>query len=123
MVIVAEHSSMRRKLLRSYWRGKWQPTPIFLPREFHGQRTWRAAVRGVTKSQTHLSDYHSLTHSSLKSVYLSILKTPRSLAVNKNGLNLFKDFFLSQFYGTHNLQGHEYHRKYFLGKSQFGRWL
>ena len=21
------------------WRGKWQPTPVFLPREFHGQRS------------------------------------------------------------------------------------
>ena len=21
------------------WRGVWQPTPVFLPREFHGQRS------------------------------------------------------------------------------------
>ena len=21
------------------WRGKWQPTPVFLPGEFHGQRS------------------------------------------------------------------------------------
>ena len=85
---------------------------------------WRATVHGVTKSQTHPSDYHSLTHSSLKSVYMSVLKTPRSLAINKNRLNLFKDFFfLSQFYGTRNHQGHEYYIKYFLGKSQFRRWL
>ena len=24
------------------WRRKWQPTPIFLPREFHGQRSLEA---------------------------------------------------------------------------------
>ena len=36
------------------WRRKWQPTPVFLPREFHGQRRL-AAVHGVTKSQTQLS--------------------------------------------------------------------
>ena len=38
------------------WRRKWQPTPVFLPRKSHGQRTWRAAARGVTKSWTQLSD-------------------------------------------------------------------
>ena len=26
------------------WRRKWQPTPIFLPREFHRQRTWWGTV-------------------------------------------------------------------------------
>ena len=24
------------------WRRKWQPTPVFLPGEFHGQRSLRA---------------------------------------------------------------------------------
>ena len=24
---------------KSHWRGKWQPTPIFLPGQFHGQRS------------------------------------------------------------------------------------
>ena len=28
------------------------PTPVFLPGEFHGHRTWRATIHGVTKSQT-----------------------------------------------------------------------
>ena len=31
------------------WRRKWQPIPVFLPRKFHGQRSWRAAVCGVAK--------------------------------------------------------------------------
>ena len=39
------------------WRQKWQPTPIFLPGEFHGQRgIWWATVHGVEKSQTQLSN-------------------------------------------------------------------
>ena len=44
------------------WRKKWQPTPVFLPGKFHGQRNlssvdWQATVRGVTKSWTRLSDF------------------------------------------------------------------
>ena len=35
------------------------PTPVFWPRELHGLYI----VHGVTKSQTQLSDFHSLTHS------------------------------------------------------------
>ena len=31
-------------------------TPVFLPRESHGQRVWPAIVRGVAKSWTRLSD-------------------------------------------------------------------
>ena len=36
------------------WRRKWQPTPVFLPEESHGQRT---LVCGVTKGGTRLSDF------------------------------------------------------------------
>ena len=32
------------------WRKKWQPTPVFLPGEFHGQRNLMATVHGVTES-------------------------------------------------------------------------
>ena len=50
------------------WRREWQPTPVFLPGEFHGQRTGILCilvgytVHVVTKSQTWLSDFH-FTHS------------------------------------------------------------
>ena len=37
------------------WNRKRQPTPIFLPGNFYGQRSWRAAVHGVPKSWTWLS--------------------------------------------------------------------
>ena len=29
--------------------GAWQPTPVFLPGEFHGQRSQRSTVRGGYK--------------------------------------------------------------------------
>ena len=38
------------------WRRKWQPTPVFLPGKFHGQRSLAATVHGVAESQTRLSN-------------------------------------------------------------------
>ena len=41
------------------WRGEWQPTLVFLPGEFFGQRgAWQATAHGVAKSHTGLSDFH-----------------------------------------------------------------
>ena len=40
-------------------RRKWQPTPVFLPGESQGQRTWWAAVYGVAQSQTQLKSLSS----------------------------------------------------------------
>ena len=37
-----------------HWRRKWQPTPVFLPRESQDRRAWWAAVYGVTQSRTQL---------------------------------------------------------------------
>ena len=37
-----------------HWRRKWQPTPVFLPRESQGRGAWWAAVYGVTQSRTQL---------------------------------------------------------------------
>ena len=34
------------------WRRKWQPTPLFSPGEFHGQRSLAATVPGVAESDT-----------------------------------------------------------------------
>ena len=39
------------------WRRKWQPTPAFLPGN-STDRSWWAAVHGVSKSQAWLSYYH-----------------------------------------------------------------
>ena len=38
------------------WRGEWQPTPVFLPGESHGERNPVVTVHEVTKCQTRLSD-------------------------------------------------------------------
>ena len=39
------------------WRRKWQPIPIFLPGEFHGQRSLAGyTAHGFTKTETWLSD-------------------------------------------------------------------
>ena len=38
------------------WSRKWQPTPVFLPGEFHGQRSLVGYSPWVAKSRTRLSD-------------------------------------------------------------------
>ena len=38
------------------WRRKWLPTPVFLPGEFHGQRSLVGYIHEVGKSQTWLSN-------------------------------------------------------------------
>ena len=45
------------------WRSAWQPSPVFLPEESHGQRAWRATVHRVAKSRTWLKRLttHTLT--------------------------------------------------------------
>ena len=49
------------------WRKKWQPTPVFLPEEFHGQRSlvgyspWDHKELDTTKhAHTHINVYLSL---------------------------------------------------------------
>ena len=41
-------------MLGRSWRREWQPTPVFLPAESHGQRkgSWQARVHGIAKSWT-----------------------------------------------------------------------
>ena len=36
------------------WRRAWQPTPVFLPGESHGQRSLGATIHRIAKSQTQL---------------------------------------------------------------------
>ena len=33
----------------TYWRRKWQPTPVFLSEQSHGQRSWWATVHGAAR--------------------------------------------------------------------------
>jgi len=39
------------------WRKKQQPTPVFLPEKFYGQRSLAGTVHGVAKSWTQLSEH------------------------------------------------------------------
>ena len=47
-----------RKCFCTFLRREWQPTPVFLPTESHGQRSLVGTVHRVTKSRTRLSDFH-----------------------------------------------------------------
>ena len=44
------------------WRRQWHPTPVLLPGKFLGLRSLVAAIHGVTKSQTRLSDFTFTFH-------------------------------------------------------------
>ena len=48
-----------------HWRRKWQPTPVFLPRESQGRGAWWAAIYGVEQSQIRLKRLSSSSSSSL----------------------------------------------------------
>jgi len=39
----------------SYWRRKWQPTPVFLPEEFHDRGAQRATVHGGVRVRQDLA--------------------------------------------------------------------
>ena len=62
---VAEVGSVPR-LGKMSWRKKWQPTPVFLPGEFHGQRSlvdfspWNGKESDTTEhTQAHLNILHA----------------------------------------------------------------
>ena len=57
------------------WRREWQPTPVFLPGEFHGQRSWWSIVHGVSKNNTRLSNLHFHFHTT-KALLLACCPLP-----------------------------------------------
>ena len=52
-------------LSNTLWRRKWQPTPVFLPGKFHGQKSLTGTVHGVAKSRIRLSKLTLIKHSNL----------------------------------------------------------
>ena len=50
------HAFEFRNTLAIRWSRKWQPTPVILPGNSHGQRNLVGYVHGVAKSQTWLND-------------------------------------------------------------------
>ena len=66
------NSRGRSALIKSsLWRRKWQPTPVFLPGESHGQRGLVGYSPRVAKSRTRLSDF---TFTSLWKVWFSVFQ-------------------------------------------------
>ena len=47
---------------KSPWRRAWQPTPVFLSGEFHGQEAWRATVPEVTRVRHDLATKTATTY-------------------------------------------------------------
>ena len=64
-----------------HWRRKWQPTPVFLPRESQGWRSRWAAVYGVAQSRTRLK---WLSSSSSNTGFIISLLIWLSLAISVN---------------------------------------
>jgi len=51
-----KETRVRSPVRKSPWRRKWQPTPVFLPGKFYGQRSLAGYSPQGCKSQTRLSD-------------------------------------------------------------------
>ena len=64
------------------WRRKWQPTPVFLPRESYGWRSLLGYISPwVAKSQTRLSDFTFITLSVVWSSQVAlVVKKPSANA-------------------------------------------
>ena len=54
------------------WRRKWQPTPVFLPGESHGQRSLVGTVHGVTKNRTWLKWLNTSNTVSMRTVFFGL---------------------------------------------------
>ena len=69
------------------WRRAWLPTPVFLPREFHGQRSplgyspQSHKESGTNKQLTH-THTHTYAYTKLSSVYVNLYTV--------HGVNIFK---------------------------------
>ena len=59
------------------WREAWQPTPVFLPGESHGQRSWQVTVHGVAKSWARLKRLS--THTCMQYDFLYQSQNPHPL--------------------------------------------
>ena len=57
-----------------HWRREWQPTPVFLPGEFYGQRSLASYICGVTESDMteQLTHIHFVTSSSPNTATLGV---------------------------------------------------
>ena len=58
----AQYTSKFGKLSSDHRRRQWHPTPVLLPGKSQGQRSMVAAVHGVARSRTWLSDFTFTFH-------------------------------------------------------------
>ena len=98
LAVQSEHASVLFTLLFSFlliknylkitytdlWRKKWQPTPVFLPRKFHGPRS----LMGYSPWGCKESDIaqHTHTYTSLIKMY-SYCKAKKCLTITPNSKN------------------------------------
>ena len=73
------------------WRRAWQPTPVFLPGESHGQRNLAGVVHGVSKSRTRLSDQAPTARSTAVINHGAWQRLPSGLPASEDtdGVSLF----------------------------------
>ena len=68
--------------IRKDWRRKWQPSPVFLPGKFHGQRSLAGySPRDCKQSDT--TEHMTLTIVTIKQIYNTIMQShpkPKTLA-------------------------------------------
>ena len=60
--IAASHEFLFNTWQCICWRRQWHPTPVLLPGKSHGWRSLLAAVHGVARSWTRLSDFTFTFH-------------------------------------------------------------
>ena len=76
----------------------WQPTPVFLPGEFHGE-DWQAAVHGVAKSGTWLSNSYFHTFTCCPRISQESSPAPQFQSINYLVLILLYGPTLTSIYG------------------------
>ena len=91
------------------WRRKWQPIPVFLPGDFHGQRSlenpmdkgiWQAIVCRVTKNWTGLTTHACMWH--FIKFYYSLITPFHRIERNRNlkNITLYYNLFQPFLNGT-----------------------
>ena len=54
-----------------YWRRKWQPTPVFLPGESHGQRSL-VGYSPWGRTESDMTEQPSIAHIAYSTIYINL---------------------------------------------------
>ena len=73
--------------MQEIWRRKWQPTPVFLPRKSHGQRSLMGYSPCLKESDM---TEHTHTHTHFSPLYVFLLYFPLCDNLHKPFINLEK---------------------------------